>query len=116
MGVNICIRRIGRCLKGKFVRENRSKRDTVYISKRFLIGTKKREFGGGNNKSAKVAELNRIKQERKILEEFVQEFRRVAKESGYEERALAEKFKSGISGIVRRKLMEAERPPRSIEQ
>ena len=41
MGVNICIRRIGRYLEGKFVRGNRSKRDIVYISRRFLIRTKK---------------------------------------------------------------------------
>jgi len=47
--------------------------------------------------------------------EFVQEFRRAARKSGYEERALVEKFKRGINRVIRRKLMEAERPPTSTE-
>jgi len=51
-----------------------------------------------------------------MMEEFVQEFRRVARKSGYERRALMEKFKRGMNGVIRRKLMDAERPPRSIEQ
>ena len=50
------------------------------------------------------------------MEEFVQEFRRVARKSRYERRALMEKFKRGMNGVIRRKLMDAERPPRSIEQ
>lgn len=36
----------------------------------FLANIKK-EFGGGNEKTVKVAELKRIKQEEKMVEEFV---------------------------------------------
>jgi len=50
------------------------------------------------------------------MEEFVQEFRRVARGSGYERRALVEEFKREINGVIRRKLMETERSPRSIDQ
>ena len=46
------------------------------------------------------------------MEEFVQEFKRAARGSGYEGRPLMEEFKRGI----KRKLMEAENLPTSIEQ
>ena len=36
--------------------------------------------------------------------------------SGYEGRPLVEEFKRGMNGSIRRKLMEAENPPTSIEQ
>ena len=50
------------------------------------------------------------------MEEYVQEFKRVARGSGYERRPLVEEFKRGMNGGIRRKLMEAENPPTSIEQ
>ena len=50
------------------------------------------------------------------MEEFVQEFKRVARGSGYEGRPLVEEFKRGINGGIRRKLMESENPLASIEQ
>ena len=50
------------------------------------------------------------------MKEFVQEFKWVARESGYEERLLVEEFKRGINRGIRRKLMEAENLPASIEQ
>ena len=50
------------------------------------------------------------------MEEYVQEFKRAARGSGYEEKPLIEEFKRGINGGIRRKLMEAENPPTSIEQ
>ena len=50
------------------------------------------------------------------MEEFVQEFKRAARGSGYEGRLLVEEFKRGINGGIRRKLIEAENPPASIEQ
>ena len=48
----------------------------------------------------KVAELKKVEQESRIIEEFVQEFRRAARESEYKERPL----------------MKAECYSRSIEQ
>ena len=66
--------------------------------------------------SLKVVELKRLEQGGRTIEEFIQEFRRVARESGYEERPLIEEFKRGMNGIIRRKLMKAKRPPISMEQ
>ena len=81
----------------------------------FLLELKK-EFVGGDEESVKVAELKRIEQRGKTMEEFVQEFRRAARGSKYQERALVEKFKRGINGGIRRNLIEAERLPSSIEK
>ena len=50
------------------------------------------------------------------MEEFVQEFRRVAKGSKYKERPLMEEFKRGISAKICWKLMKLEWQPSSIEQ
>jgi len=82
---------------------------------KFLTGLKKK-FGGEDKKTVKVAELRGLEQEGRIMEKFVQEFRRAVRESGYEGRLLVEEFKRRINGTIRRKLMKAERPPTSIEQ
>ena len=50
------------------------------------------------------------------MEEFVQEFRRAARESRYEERSLIEEFKREMNGAIRRKLMKAKCQPKMIEQ
>ncbi len=47
---------------------------------------------------------------------FVIEFRRVAKDSKYEEKLLVEEFKRGMNRVVRQKLIESEYLPRCIEQ
>ena len=76
----------------------------------------RKEFGGGEEESVKVAELRKLEQGGRTMEEFVQEFKRAARGSGYEGRPLIEEFKRGMNGGIRRKLMEAENPPASIEQ
>jgi len=76
----------------------------------------RKEFGGGEEELVKVAELRRMEQGGKTMEEYVQEFKRVARGSGYEGRPLVEEFKRGMNGGIMRKLMEAENPPISIEQ
>ena len=76
----------------------------------------RKEFGGGEEESVKAAELRKLEQGGRTMEEFVQEFKRAARESGYEGRLLIEEFKRGMNGGIRRKLMEAENPPVFIEQ
>ena len=49
----------------------------------FLISLKK-EFGKGKEESVKMVELRKLEQGGKMMEEFVQEFKRVARESRYE--------------------------------
>jgi len=80
----------------------------------FLTNLRK-EFGRGEEESVKAAELRKLEQGGKTMEEFVQEFKRAARGSGYEGRPLVEKFKRGMNGGIRRKLMEAENLPTSIE-
>ena len=58
----------------------------------FLTALKK-EFSGGEEESVKVAELRKLEQGGRMMEEFIQEFKRVARGSGYEERPLVEEFK-----------------------
>jgi len=53
----------------------------------------KREFGGGDEESVKVAELRRLEQGNKTMEEFVQEFRRAARGSEYKGHPFIEEFK-----------------------
>jgi len=81
----------------------------------FLIGLKK-EFGEEEEELVKAAELRKLEQGGKTMEEFVQEFKRAVRESGYEGRLLVEEFKRGMNRGIRRKLMEAENLPASIEQ
>ena len=50
------------------------------------------------------------------MEEFIQEFRRAARGSKYKRRSLIEEFKRGMNGAIRRKLMETEHQPRTMEQ
>jgi len=81
----------------------------------FLVSLRK-EFGGGEEESMKAAELRKLEQGGRMMEEFVQEFKWAARGSRYERRLLVEEFKRGMNGGIRRKLMESENPPTSIEQ
>ena len=74
------------------------------------------EYEIAEDEAVKAAELRKIEQGGKTMEEFVQKFKRVARGSGYKRRLLMEKFKRGMNGGIRRKLMEVENPLASIEQ
>ena len=76
----------------------------------------KKEFGEGEEESVKVAELRKLEQGGRIMEEFVQEFRRAVRGSEYEGHPLIKEFKRGMNTMIRRRLMEAEHQPSSIEQ
>ena len=76
----------------------------------------KKEFGEGKKESVRVAKLRKLEQGGKTMEEFVQEFKRAARGSGYEGRPLVEEFKRRMNGTIRRKLMKAENQPSSIKQ
>ena len=71
---------------------------------KFLAAIKK-EFGGGEEKSVKVAELKKLEQGEKMMEKFVQEFRRVTRRSRYEGHPLIEEFKRGMNATIRRRLI-----------
>ena len=73
----------------------------------FLTDIKK-EFGRGDEKTIKVTELKRLEQGKKMIEEFVQEFRRAAKGSKCKRRLLVEEFKRRMNGTIYQRLMELE--------
>ena len=73
----------------------------------FLIGLKK-EFGGGEEELVKIAELRRLEQGGRTMEEFIQEFKRAARGSGYEGRPLVEEFKREMNRAIQRKLMKTK--------
>jgi len=76
----------------------------------------RQEFEEFNEESRKVDELRVLEQGGKTVDEYVQEFRRAARGSGYKGRVLVEEFKRGLSGAIRRRLAEAEMPPTTIVQ
>ena len=90
--------------------------EVEYESVEEFLTSLRKEFGGGEEESVKAAELRKIEQGGRTMEEFVQEFKRAARGSGYEGQLLIEEFKRGMNRGIRRKLMEAENPPVSIEQ
>ena len=62
------------------------------LAEEFLISLRK-EFGRGEEESVKAAELRKLEQGGKTMEEFVQELKRAACGSGYKGRPLVEEFK-----------------------
>ena len=73
----------------------------------FLADIKKK-FDRGDEKSVKVVELRRLEQESKTMEEFVQEFGRILRDSGYKEKLLVEEFKKEINTIIYQRFMKLE--------
>jgi len=100
----------------KNVLENLETREVEFgLAGKFLLELKKK-FGGGIQKLVKVAKLKKVEQRERNMEEFIQEFRRVARGSRYERRVLVEEFKREMNRVIRRKLMEAEKPLTSTKQ
>jgi len=87
-----------------------------YKSVEEFLTSLKREFGGGEKESVKAVKLRKLEQREKTMEEFVQEFKRAARESGYKGRLLMKEFKKVMNRTIKRKLMEVENQPGSIKQ
>ena len=85
------------------------------IVEEFLTSLKEK-FGREEEESVKVAKLGKLEQGGKTMEEFMQEFKRAARGSGYKGRSLVEEFKREMNGVIQRKLMEAENQLGLIEQ
>jgi len=68
-----------------------------YITVGNLLSDLKEEFRDGDDETIKVAELKKVEQGSKTMKEFVQEFRRAARDSKYEEKSLVEEFKRGMN-------------------
>ena len=64
-----------------------------YETAREFLADIKKKFGERDKEEVKVSELKRLKQGSKIIEEFVQKFRRATRRSRYKKRPLVEEFK-----------------------
>jgi len=62
----------------------------------------------------KIEQLQTIEQGGRTCNEYVQEFKKVARGSGYKGKPLIEEFKRGLNEVIRRKLAKAEKPPTTI--
>jgi len=65
-------------------------------------------FGEILEEERKIEQLGTIEQGERTYDEYVQEFKKVTRGSGYERRPLIEEFKRGLNRSIRRKLAEAE--------
>ena len=92
MGSIICAKRVSRYMEEKYYKRLGEEILSYVTIKEFLLDLKK-EFRNKDDETIKIIELKKIKQKRKTIEEFVQEFRKAAKKSGYEEKLLVEEFK-----------------------
>jgi len=72
------------------------------------------DFGETSEEERKIEQLRTIEQGGRTCDEYMQEFKKIARGSGYEGRPLIEEFKRGLNGAIRRKLAEAEEPPTTI--
>jgi len=72
------------------------------------------EFWEFDKESRKVNKLRLLVQGSRTCNKYVQEFKRVARGSGYKGIALIEEFKRGLNRTTRRRLAEVESPPSTI--
>jgi len=81
-----------------------------------LFAKIRNDFGETSEEERKIEQLRTIEQRGRTCDEYVQEFKKVARGSGYEGCPLIKEFKRGLNGAIRRKLAEAEEPPTTIEE
>jgi len=72
------------------------------------------DFGETSEEERKIEQLRTIEQGGRTCDEYIQEFKKVARESGYKGRPLIEEFKRGLNEVIRRKLAEAKELPSTI--
>ena len=80
--------------------ENLKAENLEYRTTEEFLEDLKKEFGEGNNKTMKIIELKKVKQEDRTIEKFIQEFKRISKSSKYKERPLMKEFKQDMNGII----------------
>ena len=81
-----------------------------------LFHKMRNEFGETGEEEKKIEQLRIIEQGRRTCDEYVQEFKKVVRESSYKGQPFIKEFKRGLSGVLRRKLAEAETSPNTIEE
>jgi len=90
------------------------KRESGVESAEQLFTKIKNDFGETLEEERKIEQLRTIEQRGRTCNEYVQEFKKIARGSSYKRQPLIEEFKRGLNGAIRRKLAEAEEPPSTI--
>jgi len=75
------------------VMEELESEEIEYKSVEEFLTSLRKEFGGGEEELVKAAELRKLEQGGRTMEEFVQEFKWAARGSSYKGRPLVEEFK-----------------------
>jgi len=91
-----------------------AKRESEVESVEQLFTKIRNDFRKTSEEERKIEQLRTIKQGGRTYDEYVQEFKKVARGSGYKGRPLIEEFKQGLNRAIRRKLAEAEELPTTI--
>ena len=81
-----------------------------------LFKKMRNEFEETGKEERKVEQLRTIEQRSRTCDKHVQEFKKIAKGSGYERQSFIEEFKKGLNRGIRKKLVEAESSPSLIEE
>ena len=95
IGPLICIGRVSRHMEGKNAMEELETGEMEYKTVEEFLTALKKKFGRGEEKLVNATELKKLEQEGRTMKEFMQEFKKVARGSGYEGRPLIEEFKRG---------------------
>jgi len=91
-----------------------AKRELEVESAEQLFTKIRNNFGEILEEKRKIEQLRTIEQGERTCNEYVQEFKKVTRGSGYEGRPLIKEFKRELNGSIRRKLAEAEELPTTI--
>jgi len=79
-----------------------------------LFAKIRHNFGETSEEKRKIEQLRTIEQGGRTCNEYMQEFKKIARGNGYERRPLIKEFKRGLNRAIRRKLAEAEELPTTI--
>jgi len=91
-----------------------AKEESEVESAEQLFAKIRNDFGKTSEEERKIEQLRTIEQGGRTCNEYVQEFKKIARGSSYERKPLIEEFKRGLNGAIRRKLAKAEEPPTTI--
>jgi len=91
-----------------------AKRESEVDTVEKLFTKIRNNFGEMLEEKRKIEQLQTIKQGGRTYNEYVQEFKKIARESSYKGRPFIKEFKRGLNRAIRRKLAEAEEPPTTI--
>ena len=89
----MCVQRGSADILKENILEDLEEGELEYKSVREFLAAIKKEFRGEEEELIKMTELERLEQEGRTMEKFVQEFRRAVRGSRYKKRPLVEEFK-----------------------